>query len=41
MVISFKYKGLFGTVSMYFAMILYNCLISFIGILLSKSIFEK
>jgi len=40
-VLSFKYKGLFGTVSMYFAMILYNCFISFIGILLSKGIFEK
>ncbi|WP_045521080.1 putative ABC exporter domain-containing protein, partial [Clostridium sporogenes] len=40
-VLSFRYEGLFGTFSMYFAMILYNSFISFIGILLSKGIFEK
>ncbi|MDS1003585.1 putative ABC exporter domain-containing protein [Clostridium sporogenes] len=40
-VLSLRYGGVFGTMSMYFAMILYNCFISFIGILLSKGIFEK
>ncbi|EJO5349096.1 putative ABC exporter domain-containing protein [Clostridium botulinum] len=40
-VVSLKYEATFGPALMYFSMILYNCVISFIGILLSKSIFEK
>ncbi|MCR1935351.1 putative ABC exporter domain-containing protein [Clostridium tepidum] len=40
-ILSLRYGGGFGTIYMYVAMILYNCFISFIGILLSKGIFEK
>lgn len=40
-VVSLNYKAPVGTFLMYFSMIVYNCLISFIGILLSRKIFEK